>query len=254
MPTVKHPWRNGMPCWADCAFAAEHRGMHHARDFYGKLFGWHLVDGAEGTGYTVCLKDEQPVAGLRRKMRDDEPTVWVTYLATDDVEATAARVTASGGTVVAEPAQVPRMGSLAYCTDPTGALFGLWHGGDLPGWGLVGDPGSVAHSSLLTRDLTGSKTFYANVFGYTYTGESQDGATALVDGKPAATLHLATRLPDDAPPSWLVHFAVADRDSGAQLAQELDAEILMTLDTPAGREAVLQGRYGEIFNVLEPAD
>jgi len=51
-----------------------------------------------------------------------------------------------------------------------------------------------------------------------------------------------------------VHFAVADRDSSAQMAQELGASILMTLDTPGGQEAVLQGKHGEVFNIIALPD
>ena len=278
MPTRETAWPAGAPCWVDCAFEPEHRGMHHARDFYGKLFGWHIVHDDED-GYALCLKDELPVAGLVADADEDQVPFWTTYLASDDVDATAKAVEAAGGTVVTAPDDIGDSGRAAYCTDSTGAFFGIWQARKHLGFGLVNEPGAVAHNSLLTRDVDASKTFYSKVFGYTYTDESPDHAgIRLADGSPGGSIHLDEQPPsgtmvlgsprsigameerrtswggDGAPPSWLVHFAVADRDSSAQMAQELGASILMTLDTPGGQEAVLQGKHGEVFNIIALPD
>ncbi|TWP37897.1 VOC family protein [Leekyejoonella antrihumi] len=254
MPTRETAWSAGAPCWVDCAFEAEHRGMHHARDFYGKLFGWHIVQDEEH-GYAICLKDERPVAALVTKTDQDQPTSWTTYLASADVDASAAAIEEAGGRTVLAPGDVGDSGRAAYFTDPTGAYFGVWQARQHTGFGLVDEPGSVTHSSLLTRDLEASKTFYAKAFGYTYADESDAHATILLsDGSTGGGIHRAGQLPDDAPPTWLVHFAVADRDSSAQMAQELGATILMTVDTPGGPEAVLQGQHGEVFNITALPD
>ena len=229
--------------------------MHHAQDFYEKLFGWDVRRDAEGADYRVCRKDEQPVAGLEHKQDSDAPPFWTTYFATDDLDATCASVRAAGGTVLTEPLDVPDAGRAAYCADPAGAFFGLWQGSGLLGFGLVNEPGGVAWNDLLTRDLEGSKAFYANVFGYEYDARGDSYAVAkLPTGEAVCGIHRADALPEDAPPSWLVHFAVADRDSSAQIAQELGASILMTQETPFGPEALLQGEHGEIFTVVAVDD
>lgn len=255
MVTRTTPWPTGTPCWVDCAFEPAHRGMHHAQDFYEKLFGWDVRRGAEPSDYLVCRKDDLPVAGLEHKYGGEAPPFWTTYFATDDVDATCAAVTAAGGKVLTPPFDVPTLGRAAYCADPAGAFFGLWQGTGLFGLGLVNEPGSVAWNDLLTRDLEGSKAFYSNVFGFRYDDRGDSYAIAkLATGDAVCGIHQAGQLQDDAPPSWLVHFAVADCDSSAQIAQELGASIVMTLDTPVGPEAVLQGKYGEIFTVVEMDD
>lgn len=229
--------------------------MHHAQDFYEKLFGWDVRRDDEHADYLVCRKDDQPVAGLERKNAADAPPFWTTYFATDDIEATSAAVTEGGGRVLTEVIDMAGVGRSAYCADPTGAFFGLWEGAGLIGFGLVNEPGSVAWNDLMTRDLEGSKAFYGKVFGFTY--EDRDGAYSIArlpSGDVVAGIHQAEQLPEDAPPSWLVHFAVADRDSSAQIAQELGASILMTTDTPMGPEALLQGKHGEIFTVIAMND
>lgn len=255
MTTRTTPWPAGTPCWVDCAFEPAHRGMHHAQDFYEKLFGWDVLRGTDDQDYRVCRKDDLPVAGLEHKNGSDAPPFWTTYFATDDITASCAAVTAAGGRVLTEVIDIEGVGHSAYCSDPTGAFFGLWQGEGLIGFGLVNEPGSVAWNDLLTRDLEGSKAFYRNVFGYSYDDRGDSYAVAkLPTGEVVAGIHQAGQLPEDAPPSWLVHFAVADRDSSAQIAQELGAAILMTLDTPFGPEAVLQRRHGEVFTVIAMDD
>ncbi|WP_460600672.1 VOC family protein [Flexivirga lutea] len=255
MTTRTTPWPAGTPCWVDCAFEPAHRGMHHAQDFYEKLFGWDVLRGTDDQDYRVCRKDDLPVAGLEHKNGSDAPPFWTTYFATDDITASCAAVTAAGGRVLTEVIDIEGVGHSHYCSDPTGAFFGLWQGEGLIGFGLVNEPGSVAWNDLLTRDLEGSKAFYRNVFGYSYDDRGDSYAVAkLPTGEVVAGIHQAGQLPEDAPPSWLVHFAVADRDSSAQIAQELGAAILMTLDTPFGPEAVLQGRHGEVFTVIAMDD
>ncbi|MFC6704953.1 VOC family protein [Flexivirga alba] len=249
-------WPAGTPCWVDCAFEPAHRGMHHAQDFYEKLFGWDVQRDDEHADYRVCRKDDQPVAGLEHKnANSDAPPFWTTYFATDDIAATCEAVTAAGGRVLTEVIDIAGVGRSAYCADPTGAFFGLWQGTGLIGFGLVNEPGSVVWNDLMTRDLAGSKAFYTKVFGFTY--DDRGGAYAIAKlstGETVCGIHQAEQLPDDAPPSWLVHFAVADRDSSAQIAQELGASILMTMDTPFGPEALLQGKHGEIFAVIAMDD
>ncbi|GGB30803.1 glyoxalase [Flexivirga endophytica] len=229
--------------------------MHHAQDFYEKLFGWDVRRDAEHEDYRVCRKDDQPVAGLEHKNGSEAPPFWTTYFATDDIAATCAAVTSAGGKVLTDPFEMAASGQAAYCADPTGAFFGLWQGGELPGFGLVNEPGSVAWNDLMTRDFEGSKSFYANVFGFTYDdGDNSYAVAKLPTGETVCGIHEAVELPDGAPPSWLVHFAVADRDSSAQIAQELGASILMMMDTPFGPEALLQGQHGEIFTVIAMND
>ena len=243
-------WPNGVPCWVDCSYQQAHRGLHHAKDFYGRLFGWRVVDSDDD--YAICLKDDHPAAGITLTQDENAPTVWNTYLAVDDVDTFVQRVAQAGGQVILPPQEVGASGRRAFCNDPTGAVFGLWQGGEHPGFGISGEAGTVAWSTLLTKDLDAARAFYAEVFGYTYVDADEYGVVAaLPDGTRICSIHLADQLPDDASASWLPHFGVADRDSSAQLAQELDGFILMTFDSPMGPEAIIQAKHGEVFGIVE---
>jgi hypothetical protein len=54
------------------------------------------------------------------------PAAWVTYLATDDVDATAAKAKQLGGSVLEPAFDVPSVGRIAVIADSTGAAVGLF--------------------------------------------------------------------------------------------------------------------------------
>ena len=147
---------------------------------------------------------------------------------------------------------VPNTGRMAFFQDPEGAAFGVWQGGEHPGFGIFNEPGSVGWNDLMTRDLEGAKSFYGKVFGFSYEEMGSDYVTIkrASDGEVVAGMHLATQLPDDVPANWLTHFVVADRDSTVAIVEELDGEVLMSFDTPFGPEATIRGPEGETFNVI----
>src|SRR3546814_2179829 len=51
---------------------------------------------------------------------------WTTYISVDDADATAKAVVRAGGSVVAEPFDVPGAGRMAILADTEGAAFSVW--------------------------------------------------------------------------------------------------------------------------------
>ena len=51
---------------------------------------------------------------------------WFTYIAVDDVDATAAKVGPAGGEVKWPPHDIPDVGRIAIIADPTGAVIGIF--------------------------------------------------------------------------------------------------------------------------------
>ena len=78
---------------------------------------------------------------------------WRTHIWVDDADATAAKVTESGGTVDA-------------FTDPTGAGLRVWQAGTHRGAKVVNAAGSWNWSDLNTDELDQARDFYAAVFGW----------------------------------------------------------------------------------------
>ena len=87
--------------------------------FYQALFGWDIqLGGPEVGGYSIAHQDGRIVAAVSPKMGPpDAPSVWTTYLATDDVDATAAKIKGAGGQVLAEPMDVMEEGRMAVAMD-----------------------------------------------------------------------------------------------------------------------------------------
>src|SRR5579859_7194396 len=72
----------GTPCWMDLLTSDTAR----AREFYGRIFGWHGAEASEEFGgYFMFTLDGAPVAGCMPAMPSmDVADVWGTYLATPD--------------------------------------------------------------------------------------------------------------------------------------------------------------------------
>ena len=78
--------------------------------------------------YVMFSIGGKSVAGLGGQppgMPEGMPPVWNTYVATDDVAATAEKVTAAGGSVMMPPMQVMSAGEMAIFSDPGGAALQL---------------------------------------------------------------------------------------------------------------------------------
>jgi predicted enzyme related to lactoylglutathione lyase len=96
--------------------------------FYGGLFGWGAETHGEGaSAYTEWKLAGRSIGGLMAKpemMPAEVPAYWGVYFIVDDADASAARVTELGGTVVMPPMDI-EPGRFALVTDPQGAMFSV---------------------------------------------------------------------------------------------------------------------------------
>jgi predicted enzyme related to lactoylglutathione lyase len=156
----------GVPCWVDTG----QPDPEAAVAFYGALFGWTFEDRMPpdaGGRYLVAKLRGLDVAGVGSRPHEASPTpVWNTYVCVDSADATAAKVKEAGGSVLMEPFDVLDAGRMAVFSDPSGAVFSVWQANQHKGAQLVNEPGAWNWSDLNTRDLEGSKRFYAAVFGW----------------------------------------------------------------------------------------
>jgi hypothetical protein len=104
------------------------RNTDQAIVFYSDVFGW--TADAQPMGdmtYTVWLLDGSPVGGMM-PMGDEWPAEvpphWTVYFAVADTDATVAKITSLGGSVIAPPIDIPQ-GRFALVSDPHGATFGV---------------------------------------------------------------------------------------------------------------------------------
>lgn len=100
-----------------------------AKRFYTEVFGWKTADMDMGeTTYTLFKREGDADSGGILPKPPELPfkSAWLTYIATDDVDATASKAKELGGTVMGEPFDVMNVGRIAVLLDPFGASFGLF--------------------------------------------------------------------------------------------------------------------------------
>ena len=247
----------GSPCWVDLLV----RDVPRAQAFYSNLFGWQWLAGDPSTGgYTMALLDGHPVAGISRKPDSAPiPSQWTTYLRVGDIEVAARAINAYGGRTLGRPVAIGALSHTLIAVDPGGSYFGVWEPGDLPGSGVLDEPGSLTWNELLTRDYDRVQGFQTAVFGHEFTDETEPGgprwATAHTgDGNPAFGLaEIDDEWPREIPPHWVASFATRNVVPGVARALDLGARLLQgPFDGPYGVGAVLSGPEGEVFSLLVP--
>jgi uncharacterized protein len=251
-------FKPGTPCWIDLGTPDQDA----AGEFYGRLFGWqlHEDENAEQTGgYRTAQIDGRAVGGVMKLMQEGQPPAWLTYFATDDADATAAKVREAGGAVIVEPMTVLDYGRMAVLADPTVAAFGIWQAGTNVGFGIQRETGAIAWSELNTRDPGTAKSFYGSVFGWTFGDREFEGAgtyTTINVGEDAfgGVLDITGRVPDEVPAHWLVYFAVDDAEGIAEEAHQAGGEVRFGPEkmNEVGTIAVITDPFGAVFAVIQP--
>jgi predicted enzyme related to lactoylglutathione lyase len=239
--TVNQP--DGTPTWIELAVP----DLDRAKAFYRALFGWEY---AGGPGYTACLLRGLPVAALKQAPKAGHE--WTMYLAADDLDATAKRVTEAGGTLSTEPADVAEEARTVIAEDPTGARFGLWQGRSHPGCHLVNEPGSLVRNDLLTAATKPARAFYPRVFDYTL-DRNEDMPDfdftflRLADGHEIGGIF---GVADAKTSGWATCFEVGGTDAVAGRAQEAGGAAAEPEDSRYGRTAVLTDPFGVEFSII----
>lgn len=258
----------GVPCWIDTAQPDQDAAMR----FYGGVFAWEFEDrmpAGAAHRYFVATLDGRDVAGIGAKY-DDTPIGWSTYIAVDSADATAAAARDAGGTVLAEPFEIPPdAGRMAVLADPAGAVFCTWEAGARKGAQLVNAAGTWNWSNLETPDPEGAKAFYGAVFGWE-AAALEIGTMWRVPGYgdllaasdpelrrrhaepwvPAGFSDAVGWMLDGDRPRWSVTFAIDDVDGAAATAAELGGAVVAPpFDAGPARIAVLSDPAGATFTV-----
>lgn len=99
------------------------RDLEGSTAFYGHVFGWTAEPDANG--YVMFDKGDRRHAGMMRMDASwgEMPPSWSTYIMVEDIDATAAKVTQLGGTLVMPPTPAGGMGRFIVLQDPQGAFL-----------------------------------------------------------------------------------------------------------------------------------
>ncbi|WP_406864568.1 VOC family protein [Streptomyces sp. HUAS MG47] len=247
----------GTPVWADAAFT----DVEGAKTFYGEVLGWTFGEASSEYGnYTQAYKDGKAVAAVVPPMPGEgEPvSAWCLYFASDDVNATARKISGAGGKVLMEPMAVGDFGSMAIAQDPAGAVFGIWQGGTHEGFELEGEPGAFTWAEVFSREPEKSDAFLTSVFGYntkTMVDDNVDFKVFDLGGEMPVLGRMKMTTEDFPPeiPSYVqVYFGVDDCDEAIAKAEKLGGrKVFGPMGTPFGRFAALVDPQGAAFAVID---
>ncbi len=230
-----------------------------AREFYKGLFGWTFaIGGPESGHYAMANLGNDHVAGLGQigpgtKM----PSAWSVYFSTDDVDDTAAKVKANGGTVMMGPMDVMEEGRMAVFTDPTGAVFGAWQPKRHSGAQRIDEPGTMTWYEVNTPDAAKARDFYCKVFGLEPHkldggGPPTEYYTLHKGPKTVGGVLQMTKEWAGVPPHWMAYFAVPNTDAAVKTITSLGGKVgVAPFDTPYGRIAVATDPTGAVFSVVQ---
>jgi predicted enzyme related to lactoylglutathione lyase len=230
-----------------------------AKAFYAPIFDWSYVDtGPDFGNYQIAQVRGRSAAAIGPLQSEDQHSAWTVYLASDDVDATAKLVTESGGSIIAEPFDIPGSGRMCIAADPQGAVFGVWQANGMIGAEAYGEPGTLVWTDVRTSDPDAARRFYAAVFGYRY--EPVEGAPpdyliirfdGARDGEAVGGVGGMMGAPEGTPPHWIATFTVSDADKAADTARQGGGRTLSEpMDTPYGRMALLADPVGAPFFVI----
>jgi predicted enzyme related to lactoylglutathione lyase len=218
-----------------------------AKAFYGEVIGWKTQGWDEGEmPYTMFMAGEQAIGGLMtlpepaKKM--GAPPHWLAYVGVTDVDETVAKVTELGGTVLAEPMDIPNVGRISVFRDPHGAVIAAYTpAGDPPGHEGKPNAGEFSWNENGTTDYEAAFSFYEAIFGWDKTGSMDMGDMGiyLMFGKGETSFggvfNQSSDMPVTGPPFWLHYIKVDDIKSAVERVKSNGGKVMSgPMEVPGG--------------------
>ena len=231
--------------------------------FYSHVLGWTKAQNEFASPeYTIVNAGPFNVGGLMTLPAEacaaGAKPCWMAYLGVDDVEATIARITQSGGTLKRAPDDIPGVGRWAIVTDPHGAHMivmkpvsnePLPHVPD-------GTPGTVGWRELHAGDGTQAAQWYTEQFGWDVVQEMDMGPMGIYrlfsTGSGQAEGGIMTKMPQAPAPYWTFYFNVDGVDAAVERVNSAGGQVLMgPHQVPGGQWiAYIADPQGAMFGVL----
>jgi predicted enzyme related to lactoylglutathione lyase len=234
-----------------------------SRTFYDAVLGWEIdaasppgmdyrmiATGNGNVGGVMRLTDEMAAGGATPK--------WLFYIAVEDVDATAAAITAAGGAVLMPAWSIPGIGRMAVVADPQGIPFYIMRGDSDEASTAFDrtDMGKCHWNELVTSDQPSANAFYATLFGWSYPNKMvlPDGRGDYVfihagDGEIGATM---PRQSPEQPLGWQFYFRAPDIEASAAAVRDGGGTVLLgPHEVPDGdRIIVATDPHGVVFGVV----
>jgi predicted enzyme related to lactoylglutathione lyase len=244
------PHGKGLPGWVEVAADDTAKAIK----FYTELFGWSSQSiGDDSFEYHILMNGDKTIGGLSGKMNPGQPSAWLTYFETDDIEQTIADVNANGGMTYMPATPMPG-GLFTIASDPAGAPLGIVQSTSLNDsyaeqGGLLWYELEVAKEELFEKNLE----FYKKVFGWTSKIEVESPEMTYATVGQVIGVYTGSEFPEyfKGQSQWSVTFAEEDVEAFAKKAEALGAKVeSISKGTPYGDFAMLRDPEGAFFVVM----
>jgi predicted enzyme related to lactoylglutathione lyase len=207
-----------------------------AEAFYSTVVGWRAQDsGMPDRSYTILSAKETSIGGLMpippEAAAAGARPIWQGYVAVDDVDAFAKRISQAGGTVHRGPEDIPGVGRFAAVADPHGASFLLFKGSTdaQPQPPAPGTPGHIGWHELHAGNGEKAFAFYSGLFGWTKTEAMDMGPMGIyqmfaTDSDPVGGM--MTKTEEFPAPMWLYYFNVDDIEAATARVKDKGGKVL----------------------------
>lgn len=237
----------GKFCWFDLMST----DVATATAFYEALFGWKIDDHNAGYGM-IHDRNGKGLGGIMAA-QPGMPSAWLAYVTTDDVDATAAKVTELGGTIFVRNTAAG-VGEFLIYADRQGAVLSAfrfddqYRGENAGPYPREKGEAHICWAELHTNDPADALAFHQGVYGWK--GETWGGDYILIGDEHAGGI---TRLRSEAPPHWLIYVNTPNTDATVARVKELGGHCVAgPMDIPnVGRFAVFMDPTNAVFAVMQ---
>lgn len=228
--------------WVDLAAT----DLASAIAFYTDYMGW-TARNVPGTGYTVFLNGDDPVAGAFAIPPEllGLPQGWSVHVNVEDLDATCERVRSLSGLVLVDPYDAPGGGRSAVIADPSGAPLFLLEGGPEKGYAAYDEEGAPCWFDCFTRKPGETTEFFASLLGWDYEPMAPDYWAFSLNGRAlAGVVGLGSAVPEEVPNHWRPTFAIGS-PADEWVAAASTRRALVTQD-------LADTIYGQLFAIADP--
>lgn len=228
-----------------------------AKRFYAEVFGWEYddLDVGDGMTFTIALQDDAQVAAIQAAPPGmPAPSAWNTYFTMRNAESSVEAARAAGASVFLGPLEVVSpdgevIGGFALGLDPQGNAHCWWQPGRIIGSQRLGEPGTLAWTTLHTVDPDAAADYYGNVLPWRFTssGDGVHVAELLSGQEPIAAVHGTEHGLSGWVPFFQVDDAAASRD---RVVANGGAQRTPIATTATGAVVVVADRQGCVFGLL----
>ena len=217
-----------------------------ALKFYEAVVGWSSTPfPGNDAGYTVLMAGAEGVGGVMACPEGSQPTAWIGYIKSADVDAGVRAAVGAGGSILHGPVDIPGdVGRFATIADPNGAAYNIMapNGPEADRPAVSMETGRVGWNEYMGKDPDKAFDYYSSLYGWTKSTAMDMGEMGVYQlvAKDGEDIGAMMGLTPQTPASfWGFYFAVNGIDAARQRIVDNGGAVLMEpMEVPGGAWAM----------------